>query len=166
MLDIKRLGANALLREAGWTPARCGCLQKRLEQLEPRYPPQVPPEAIFPAAQDIIECLDGLCVKNQCPELGLGPDCHAIEFDFFHYDDSVYPKLQQIATATGRPVLFLGPGYGIAGDWLIDSTGKLYFRNTLIGELFPFSRDIYAFLEKDIYGYFDLNSNNIFRKTL
>lgn len=166
MLDEKRLEANPLLQAAGWNPVRRGYLQTKLIQLDPRYPSQVPPEAIFPAAQEIINCLDGLVIKNQCPELEAGPDCCAVEFDFFHYDDSVYPELQAIGAAVGRSVLFLGPGYDIAGDWLTDDRGTIYFRNKLTGLLFLFSPDIYSFLEKDIYSYFAQNDQSVFAKIL
>lgn len=162
MLDQKRLAANALLRASGWKPRHAGYLEERLKRKNRTYPPQVPPDAIFPAAREIIDSLDGICVKNQCPNLGLGPDCFAVEFDFFNYDDSVFPELQTISSDLGRQVLFLGIGYDIAGDWLADDIGRILFRNKLTGKLFLFSQEIYSFLEKDIYGYFALNGDSIF----
>jgi len=161
MLDLKRLENSTLLRASGWTPFHSGHLQKRLAQIS-RSDLQVPPEAIFPAAWEVIESLDGICIKNQCPELGLGRDCCAIEFDFFNYDDSVSPELQTIGAKIGRPVIFLGIGYDIAGDWLLDDAGTLYFRNKLTGKLFLFSDNIYCFLEKDIFGYTARDGCNIF----
>ena len=77
MLDQTRLQRNPLLVASGWDPARHGRLKARLARIDPRFPPQVPPEAIFPAAWEIIDSLDGLCIKNQCPELGVGESCHA-----------------------------------------------------------------------------------------
>lgn len=137
-------------------------MEERLKRKNRTYPPQVPPDTIFPAAWEIIDSLDGICVKNQCPNLGLGPDCFAVEFDFFNYDDSVFPELQTISSDLGRQVLFLGIGYDIAGDWLADDIGRILFRNKLTGKLFLFSQEIYSFLEKDIYGYFALNGDSIF----
>lgn len=37
------------------------------------------------------------------------------------------------------------------GDWLVDETGMLYFQNRICNTLSPFSKNIYDFLEKDIY---------------
>ena len=162
MLDQTRLQRNPLLVASGWDPARHGRLKARLARIGPRFPPQVPPEAIFPAAWEIIDSLDGLCIKNQCPELGVGESCHAIEFDFFNYDASVLPELQAMGDDLGRPVLFLGIGYDIAGDWLVDEAGILYFRNKLTTWQFPFSWDIYSFLERDIYGHTALDGRDIF----
>lgn len=164
MLDRKRLEANPLLLASGWNPSRNDRLKAKLARLDPRFPPQVPPEEIFPAAREIIDSLDGLCIPNQCPELGLGPDCHAAEFDFFHYDPSVFPELQAIGGNLGRRVLFLGIGYDIAGDWLVDEAGAIYFRNRLTQRLFLFSRDIYRFLEKDICGHLALGGEDIFSR--
>lgn len=164
MLDHKRLETNALLRFSGWSVSYGGNLTARLERANPSYPPQVPPDAIFPAAWEIIDSLDGICIKNQCPELGLGAGCNAIEFDFFNYDDSVFPELQTIGANLRRKVIFLGIGYDIAGDWLVDDTGMLHFLNRSTGRLFSFSRDIYNFLERDIYGYTALNRQSIFSR--
>lgn len=165
MLDQKRLGAIPLLQASGWDPARHGRIKAKLARLDPCFPPQVPPEAIFPAAWEVIDSLDGLCVPNQCPELGLGPDCHAVEFDFFNYDASVYPELQAMGDRLDRRVLFLGIGYDIAGDWLVDEAGMIYFRNRLTQRLFLFSRDIYNFLEKDLSGHTAQGGEDIFSRS-
>ena len=139
MLDLEQLEKIPLLQAAGWSRSRSGQLRQRMGCLDPRFPPQVPPEAIFPAAWEIIDALEGTLIPNQCPELGLGGSCHAIEFDF------------------------LGIGYDIAGDWLVDETGAIWFRNRLaVGKLFPFSPDIYRFLEKDLFGCVDMDGKNIF----
>ena len=139
-------------------------MAERLGCLNPCYPPLVPPEAIFPAAWEIVDALEGTVIPNQCPELGLGATCHAIEFDFLGYDASLRPELETIGKVLERQVLFLGIGYDIAGDWLVDETGVLYFLNRLRKGLFPFSHNIYQFLEKDIYGYTGLDGSSIFSR--
>ena len=163
MLDLEQLEKIPLLQAAGWSRSRAGKLRQRMGCLDPRFPPQVPPEAIFPAAWEIIDALEGTLIPNQCPELGPGGSCHAIEFDFLGYDDSVRPELAEMETAVGQRVILLGIGYDIAGDWLVDETGAIWFRNRLaVGKLFPFSPDIYRFLEKDLLGYVDMDGKNIF----
>lgn len=172
MLDCSRLEKNALLIESGWSTSHTGQLKKHLEKWEhlnkrlehpkPYLLPQVPSQEIFQQAWDIVDTLDGICIKNQCPELGVGESTDAIEFDFFHYDSYVYEELQRIRLKIGKPVIYIGIGYAIAGDWLVDETGIIYFQNCLTDTLFPFSKDIYTFLEKDIYGYTDLYGKNIF----
>lgn len=82
MLDYTRLASNSLLIGAGWTPSYKGLLQKHLSHLDWRFPPQVPPDAIFESAKEIIDALDGIVIKNQCSKLGVGSSCSAIEFDF------------------------------------------------------------------------------------
>ena len=151
MLNYVRLEANSLLVDAGWTPLYKGLLQKHLSHLDWRFPPQVPPDIIFDSARDIIDALDGIRIKNQCPELGVGSSCDAIEFDFFNYDASVYPKLEAVSQKIGKRALYIGIGYDIMGDWLVDETGILYFQNRMCNTLSPFSKNIYDFLEKDIY---------------
>ena len=131
MLDLEQLEKIPLLQAAGWSRSRSGQLRQRMGCLDPRFPPQVPPEAIFPAAWEIIDALEGTLIPNQCPELGLGGSCHAIEFDFLGYDDSVRPELAEMETAVGQRVILLGIGYDIAGDWLVDETGAIWFRNRL-----------------------------------
>lgn len=163
MLDLEQLEKIPLLQAAGWSRSRAGKLRQRMGCLDPRFPPQVPPEAIFPAAWEIIDALEGTLIPNQCSELGLGGSCHAIEFDFLGYDDSVRRELTEMETTVGRRVILLGIGYDIAGDWLVDETGAIWFRNRLaVGKLFPFSPDIYRFLEKDLFGCVDMDGNNIF----
>ena len=156
MLNYMRLEANRLLIDAGWTPSYKGLLQKHLSHLDWRFPPQIPPDPIFESAKDIIDALDGIQIKNQCPELGVGPSCSAIEFDFFNYDDSVYPELEAISQKIGRRVVYIGIGYDIMGDWLVDETGILYFQNRIYSTFSLFSQSIYDFLEKDIYKCSDL----------
>lgn len=163
MLDLERLARIPLLQKAGWTPARAGRLAERYRHLDPRYPPQVPPEQLFPAAWEVVDALDGVCIPNQCPELRLGSSCNAIEFDFFNYDDSVRPELLTLSARAGERLVFLGIGYDIAGDWLIGETGRIWFRNCLKEGRGPvlFSQNIYDFLEKDIHQYRDLSGESI-----
>ena len=151
MLDYKRLEANALLREAGWTPSRKGLLEKHLSHLDWRYPPQVPINGIFESARGIIDALDGICIPNQCAGLGVGTSCMAIEFDFFHYDASISSKLEVVCRQIGRRAVYIGPGYNILGDWLVDETGAIYFENNLRKTLACFSPNIYQFFENDIF---------------
>lgn len=139
MLDYKRLESNRLLRASGWTPYHKGLFQKHLSHLHKNFPPQVPPNAMFERAG-----------------LGVGPSCAAIEFDFFHYDASVYPELEAVCRQIGKPAVYIGIGYDILGDWLIDETGVVYFQNQIQKTLTPFSQNIYDFLEKDIYRCADL----------
>lgn len=156
MLDYKRLEANRLLWASGWTPHHKGLFQKHLSHLHKNFPPQVPLNAIFERAREIIDALDGICIQNQCDGLGVGPFCSAIEFDFFHYDASVYPELEAVCRQIGKPAVYIGIGYDILGDWLIDKTGVIYFQNQIQKTLTPFSQNIYDFLEKDIYRCADL----------
>ena len=151
MLDEKRLSANRLLREAGWTPARKNLLQEHLSRIDPRFQPQVPADAIFERAKEIVDTLDGLCIPNQCTGLGADASCNAIEFDFFNYDRSIFPELEAASRKIGKQALYIGIGYDIIGDWLVDETGVLYFQNKIRHTLSPFSRNIFDFLEKDIY---------------
>lgn len=164
MLGLERLERIPILQTAGWTRTRAGHLQERLYHRDPHFPPQVPEDAIFPAAWEIIDALEGICIPNQCPELGLGATCHAIEFDFLGYDSSVLPELEIVNKELGQRVLFLGIGYDIAGDWLVDETGTLYFWNRLTQRRFPFSTDIYSFLEKDVYGFSAIDGSSIFSR--
>ena len=156
MLDYTRLASNSLLIGAGWTPSYKGLLQKHLSHLDWRFPPQVPPDTIFESAKEIIDALDGIVIKNQCSKLGVGSSCSAIEFDFFNYDASVYPKLEAASQKIGKRAVYIGIGYDIIGDWLVDETGMLYFQNKIHNTLSPFSNSIYDFLEKDIYRCADL----------
>lgn len=152
MLDIKRLSSNPLLMQSGWNPAYKVDLQKRYMQFEQMPPPpQVPIQEVFPAARDLIETLDGIMIHNVHPELKLGPSCDAIEFDFFHYDACWQPELLSIQSKIGKKVLFIGIGYDIIGDWLIDEEGRIYFSNKLHHRLHMVSEDIYQFLEQDLY---------------
>ena len=151
MLDYKRLETNSLLIKSGWTPSHNNLLQKGLSHLNLPYQLQVPVSAIFESAREIVDALDGICIRNQCTERGLGSGCNAVEFDFFEYDTSVYPELEAVRHEIGKQVVYIGVGYDIIGDWLVDETGVLYFQNKIEHTLLPFSHNIYDFLEKDIY---------------
>ncbi len=166
MLDLMRLEGCPLLQAAGWNRSRAGHLAERLGRLNLCYPPPVPPEAIFPAAWEIVDALEGTVIPNQCPELGPGATCHAVEFDFLGYDASLRPELEAIGKVLRRRALFLGIGYDIAGDWLVDETGMLYFLNRLREGLFPFSHNIYQFLEKDLYSCTSLDGSSIFSRKI
>lgn len=147
MLDLKRLSKNELLIQNGW---------KAEQRVNIRENQQ-----IFSKAFDVIEALDGTTIKNLHPELGLGEDTFVIEFDYFNYDISNNDELEEISSKIGKPVLFIGIGYDIIGDWLIDEEGIIYFRNKIKNHLHPFSLNIYDFLEKDIYKLTDLNGEYI-----
>ena len=147
MLDLKRLSKNKLLIQNGWkTEYRVNIREN---------------QNIFPRAFEIIEALDGTTIKKLHPELGLGEDSFVIEFDYFNYDISITDELEEIGSIIGKPVLFIGIGYDIIGDWLIDAEGIIYFRNKIKKRLHPFSLNIYDFLEKDIYKLTDLNGEYI-----
>lgn len=162
MLDYGRLETNALLVKAGWTVEHRNLLQKSISRLDPRFPPQVPECAIFESARDIIDALNGICIRNQCPCLGVSKDTNAIEFDFFNYDVSVYSELRAVCTQIGWQAVYIGIGYDIIGDWIVDEEGKIYFQNRRNNKLSLFSMSIYDFLEKDIYKYTDLFGKSIF----
>lgn len=147
MLDLERLSKNELLIQNGWkTGHRVNIKEKR---------------KIFPKALEVIDALEGITIKNLHPELGLGKDSFVIEFDYFNYDNSVTGELEEISSKVGKSVLFIGIGYDMIGDWLIDAEGTIYFRNKLKNYLHPFSLNIYDFLEKDIYKLTDLNGTYI-----
>jgi hypothetical protein len=156
MLDYKRLEANSLLIKSGWTPSHKGIWKERLAHLDMRFPPQVPVDTIFESARDIVDALDGIRIQNQCAELGVGLSCDAIEFDFFHYDAFVYPQLEIVCSQIGKRAVYIGIGYDILGDWLVDEAGMIYFQNEIRHTLSPFSKSIYDFLENDIYRCADL----------
>ena len=71
-------------------------------------------------------------------------------------DASVYPELEAVSQKIGKRAVYIGIGYDIMGDWLVDETGILYFQNKIYNRLSPFSNSIYDFLEKDIYRCADL----------
>ena len=146
MLDIKRLSKNELLIQNGWKPGN----QRK------------PNEKIFPKAFEVVEALNGTTIKNMHPELGLGEDTFVIEFDFYNYDCSNTSELEEISRQIGKDVLFMGIGYDIIGDWLIDTDGMIWFRDSIRKHLHPFSLNIYEFLERDIYKLTDLNGEYIF----
>ena len=52
--------------------------------------------------------------------------------------------------------MYIGIGFDIIGDWLVDENGALYFQNNIRDTLTAFSQNIYDFLEKDIYRCGDL----------
>ena len=102
-------------------------------------------------------------IQNFHSELGLGECCNAIEFCFFEYDISNISELLFIQSIVKSKVLFIGIGYEIIGDWLVDETGIIYFRNKLRHELHIVSPNIYQFLESDIYKLTDINGKSIFK---
>ncbi|MCH5192609.1 MAG: hypothetical protein J1F11_01520 [Oscillospiraceae bacterium] len=166
MLDIKRLLKNELLIKNGWTPEHKINISDIYAKIydgsiNSNLFPQVAIEKIFPKAFEIIEVLEGTTIKNLHTELGLGEDLHIIEFDYFNYDISNNSELEKLSSEIGKSILFLGIGYDIIGDWLIDSDGIIYFLNSIRKQLHPFSLNIYDFLEKDIYNLTDLNNEYI-----
>lgn len=122
---------------------------------------QVPITELFQTAEDIVEALDGIRIRNPHAELGLGENCNAIEFNFFEYDASSYPELLDIQSKIGKRVLFIGIGYDIIGDWLADENGAIYFRDKIRNKLHLVSENIYQFLERDIYTLTDRNGKSI-----
>ena len=172
MLDIKRLSKNELLIQSGWKPEHKVNIKEIYTKIEYEYNqktdknssflPQMPIHQIFPRAFEIIEVLEGITIKNLRPELGLGEDSFVIEFNYFNYDTSNTSELEEISSKVGKGVLFIGIGYDIIGDWLIDDEGMIYFRDSIRKRLHPFSLNIYDFLEKDIYNLTDLNGAYIF----
>ncbi len=156
MLDYKRLEANKLLVNSGWSRPHKNHWQGRLAHLEPRFPFQVPADEIFESARDIIDALDGIQIRNQCAGLGLGSSCSVIDFDFFNYDASIRPELEAVWGRIGKRAVYIGIGFDIIGDWLVDENGALYFQNNIRDTLTAFSQNIYDFLEKDIYRCGDL----------
>lgn len=147
MLDLKRLSKNELLLQNGWKPEHKVDIEVKTK--------------IFPKALEVIEALEGITIRNLHPELGLGKDSFVIEFDYFNYDNSVTGELEELSSKIGKAVLFIGIGYDIIGDWLIDDEGIIYFRNKLKNYLHPFSLNIYDFFEKDIYKLTDLDGGYI-----
>ena len=102
MLDYKRLEANRLLVNSGWSRPHRNLWQERLAHLEPRFPLQVPADEVFESARDIIDALDGIQIRSQCAGLGLGPSCSVIDFDFFNYDASIRPELEAVWSRIGK----------------------------------------------------------------
>lgn len=162
MLDRSWLSSIQLLIQNGWTQAHRVDIEKRYLQLKSGHHAQVAIEEIFPAARDIIEALDGIVIKNLHPRFGPYNACNTIEFDFFEYDVSNFSELWEIQSQLEKRVLFIGIGYGIIGDWLVDEAGFIYFRDIIRGRLHLVSTNIYQFLEQDIYKLTDIDGNSIF----
>lgn len=162
MLDVSRLLSIQMLSQSGWTPTHRIDIDMRYSCLKGNLQAQVPIEEIFPSAREIIESLDGIKIKNLHPELGLGDGCSVIEFDFFEYDTSSVSELVPIQDFIKKRVLFIGTGYDIIGDWLVDEDGAIYFYNVIRHRLHMVSKNIYRFLEQDIYNLADVNGNYIF----
>lgn len=159
MLDIKRLSSNQLLIQHGWSPSYKVNIEKcYMEAKHDGYAPQIPINELFPAVKDIIETLDGIIIGDLHLGLGLG-SCDIIEFDFFNYDEYNVPELLSIQERIGKRAAFIGIGYDIIGDWLVDEEGLIYFRNIMRDRLHIVSRDIYHFLEHEIYQITDINAN-------
>lgn len=152
MLDIERLSRIPLLIQKNWDFTHKLDIEKCYVDCI-NFSPQVPIEEVFPAARDIIEGLNGFAVENPHSELGLGASCNIIEFDFFEYDSSIFNELQAIQKRLGKKVLFIGIGYDILGDWLVDEDGAIYFLNKIREHLHFISENIYCFLEWDIFRY-------------
>lgn len=169
-LDINRLSLIPLLKESGWRPENKIDLEHLYAKLEKQYQNsqsicdvlQVPLKEVFPAAKEIIEGFNGVCIKNLHPELGLGADCNTIEFDFFEYDRSNFLDLQILNYKAQERLLFIGIGYDIIGDWLIAESGRIYFFNKISDRLHLVSENIYEFFEQDIYKLQDINGISIF----
>lgn len=157
MLDITRLSSNQLLIQYGWSPSYKVNIEEyyRLTYHD-GYSLQLSIEELFPAVKDIIESLEGIVIGNLHPSLKLGY-CDTIEFSFFNYDEYNVPELLSIQKNIGKRVAFIGIGYDIIGDWLVDEEGLIYFRNKIQNRLHIISKDIYQFLEHDIYKLTDIN---------
>lgn len=160
MLDTARLSRIPLLIQKNWDFTHKLDIEKYYADCI-NFSPQVPIEEVFPAARDIIEGLNGLIVKNPHSELGLGDSCNVIEFDFFEYDSSVSNELQAVQKQLGKKVLFIGIGYDIIGDWLVDEDGAIYFLNKIRKHLHFMSENIYCFLEQNIFQLVDKNGERI-----
>lgn len=159
MLDIKRLSSNRLLLQYGWNPSYKVNVEKSyLWTKRNGCSSQIPMEELFPAVKDIIEALDGIIIGDLHPGLSLG-SCDTIEFDFFNYDEYNVSELLSIQEIIGKRMAFIGIGYDIIGDWLVDEEGLIYFRNKIRDRLHIVSKDIYQFLEHDIYKITDINAN-------
>lgn len=158
MLDTARLSLNIPLISNGWDKNKRFDVKKHYKEcVKNNEVLQCPFEEIFPAAMDIIESLEGVCFKNPHRHLGLGDCCDAVEFNFFNYDHNNIPKLKAIEAKINKKVLFIGIGYDIIGDYLVDESGNIYFLNEIKGELHRVSSDIYNFLESDIYKLTDMD---------
>ena len=70
--------------------------------------------------------------------------------------------MQIINRQIGKQALFIGIGYDIIGDWLVDENGRIYFRDNLRNKTHWVSSDIYQFLEQDIYKLTDKAGQSIF----
>lgn len=97
MLDVNRLSSNLLLIKSGWNRSYKIDIEKCYQECEKdKHSPQVPIQELFQTARDIIETLEGICIKNLHPELGLGSSCDVIEFSYFNYDTSSHSELLSI----------------------------------------------------------------------
>lgn len=161
MLDVSRLLSIQMLSQSGWTPTHRIDIKVCYSRLKGTLQAQVPIEEIFPSAREIIESLDGIKIKNSHPELGLGDGCNVIEFNFFEYDTSSFSELVSIQGFIKKRVLFIGSGYDIIGDWCVDEDGAIYFYNVIRHSLHMVSKNIYQFLEQDIYNLADVKGNYI-----
>ena len=170
MLDKNRLYSIPLLRQNGWQPTNRTDLKQKYAELERMYQknqnicyvPQVSLKEIFPAARQVIESFEGICIKNFHFELGMGRDSNIIEFGFFEYDRSNVYDLQMLSNQIQERLLFIGIGYDIIGDWLIAESERIYFFNKMSDRLHLISKNIYEFFERDIYRVQDINGINIF----
>ena len=149
MLDVNRLSSKLLHKKSGWNRSYKIDIEKHYQECEKdKHFPQVPIQELFRTARDIIETLDGICIKNLHPELGLGSSCDVIEFSYFNYDRLSHSELLSIQSTINRKALFIGIGYDIIGDWLVDESGAIYFRNKLRNKLHMVSQNIYPSLDK------------------
>ena len=71
MLNYKRLEANKLLANSGWSRPHRNHWQERLAHLEPRFSLQVPADEVFESARDIIDALDGIQSGTNAQDWGL-----------------------------------------------------------------------------------------------
>lgn len=46
-----------------------------------------------------------------------------IDFDFFNYDVSIRPELEAVWSRIGKRAVYIGIGFDIIGDWLVDERG-------------------------------------------
>ena len=121
MLDKNRLYSIPLLRQNGWQPTNRTDLKQKYAELERMYQknqnicyvPQVTLKEIFPAARQVIESFEGICIKNFHFELGMGRDSNIIEFGFFisKLERSIaFPAGGQVKlSAKFFPILFNDP---------------------------------------------------------
>lgn len=68
-----------------------------------------------------------------------------------NHDVSIRPELEAVWGRIGKRAVYIGIGFYMIGDWLVDVNGVLCFQNNIMDSLIAFSQNIYDFLEKDIY---------------